>query len=344
MNKHKHSKTCKKKSCCCLFNLILLCSTFSGAKENKGSLLILKNNFLKLSILSPKSEVYKGARFDYSGMIYQIATKNHSFLPGELKKDNTQDNSYIPLGIIDEFGIGMNGLSSPPGYNKTPKNGSFIKIGVGLLKKETDEAYNFKHGYTILKRGKWFFSKKETAIAFTQKFISPDGWGYLYKKEIQLCDNKSAFVIKYSLKNIGEKKIKTNHYSHNFISIDKYPIGKSYLIKFIFPLKFLKNRENILETCGNKIIFLKNLTKSGIWNEIKGYSNNFKQNQFYIENTFKNAGIKIACNQTIHKLHLWITQKAIAPESFINIEIKPQEIKNWESYYEVYNIKQIQKR
>ncbi len=55
------------------------------------------------------------------------------------------------------------------GYDEAKAGGTFLKIGVGVLRKPDDAPYSGYRLYEIVDGGKWSIKKSEDAIEFTQE-------------------------------------------------------------------------------------------------------------------------------------------------------------------------------
>ena len=121
------------------------------------------------------------------------------------------------MGPAEEF-------QTPLGYDNAKEGDSFVKIGVGVLKKRDDTRYAFANLYDIIDHGKWSVNETANSIEFTQELSDrATGYGYLHKKTIRLLDDKPEMIIEHSLKNTGTLPIKSLLYDHNFTLFDNLP-------------------------------------------------------------------------------------------------------------------------
>ena len=186
---------------------------------------LLKNNQLTLQLDLP-SENYCFSRFDWTGKITALKYKG-LFITGSENNEGDPEN-LLGKGFYNEFGI-----ESPLGFSETPIGGWFHKIGVGLLKKE-EALYQPGKKYQIKPA---IFKVNQTAnrIFIRCTSESMNGYSYVLEKNIVLLEN--GFRIDYKLQNTGTKKIVTDEYVHNFMAIDKDPIGNNYSLEFPFQLQ-----------------------------------------------------------------------------------------------------------
>ena len=64
-------------------------------------------------------------------------------------------------GPVEEFTV--------LGYDEAKPGGTFLKIGVGILRKPDDAHYTAYHLYEIVNGGKWSVKKSKDAVEFTQE-------------------------------------------------------------------------------------------------------------------------------------------------------------------------------
>jgi hypothetical protein len=113
----------------------------------------LSNGQLRLKVYLPdaKAGFYRATRFDWSGMIGSLLYKGHEFYgPWFQRVDpSVRDFSYegadivaspctAAVGPAEEF---VTDANQPLGYQEAKPGGTFVKIGVGVLKKADDSAY-----------------------------------------------------------------------------------------------------------------------------------------------------------------------------------------------------------
>ena len=100
----------------------------------------LKNKFIEVTIDLPQDN-YQFSRFDWSGKIVDFKYRGIPITTTE--KPFQKDNDPFGKGFYNEFGI-----QDALGFHEAPIGGWFHKIGVGLLKKDS-EHYDFQKSYKI---------------------------------------------------------------------------------------------------------------------------------------------------------------------------------------------------
>src|SRR5579859_4146941 len=210
-----------------------------------------------LNLPDAQKGYYRGTRFDWSGIIASLECNGHTYFEPFYEKfdPNVRDvdlkNGVVagPIsatsGPVDEFG-GADGTT--PGYGEAKAGGTFIKIGIGVLRKPDDSEYDHYHRYEIADSGKWIVKKGSDWIQFTQQVNDhTSGYGYLYRKTVRLVKGKPEMLLEHALKNTGSKTIDGNVYNHNFFVIDHQPTGPDFAVKFPFQISGAREMANLAE-------------------------------------------------------------------------------------------------
>ncbi len=295
----------------------------------------LSNGLIEAIVLlpDPKRGYYRGPRFDWSGMIWQVKYKDHTYF-GEWKKPHDPEDVEGGISTAEEFGMGISGMPAPLGYNEAAPGEYFIKIGVGLLEKIAEPHYRFGYPYKIIKPGDWKIENGKDWIEFQQELKSKTGYGYFYTKRITLLKNRPEFIISRSLKNIGSKPINTTHYSHNFVIIDDTPIGPNYRVELPFEPKAKRDLKGIAEIKGNEIVFNRNLKKGeALFSELSGFKGTVEENGVIITNKKTGAGMRIKGDLPVLEFNFFAVRTAVCPEPFVDLTVLPGEKEEWKTSY-----------
>jgi hypothetical protein len=290
---------------------------------------VLKNEHLEIEIDLPLGK-YNFSRFDWTGKIVLVKYKN--ICVSGVEKIPDEDDTQSGKGFYNEFGI-----DAALGYAETKAGEWFHKIGIGLLKKE-DEGYLFCRKYAIEPADFKVTAKQDEMIV---NCISPvcNGYSYVLKKEISLVDD--GFIIKYFLKNTGEKAIHTDEYNHNFIAINNELIGNDYLLKFPFCIKPAQFGETV--NLERKVdIGEKEFTFNGTPNEPFFFSNlsgnENVESSWELINTKTKIGISEKGSFKTNKVNLWGWKHVISPELFFAISVAPGKEIEWSRTYRIFEI------
>lgn len=310
---------------------ILSCLMISATQQEKFPEAEITNGLIRAHFYLPDSNkgYYQATRFDWSGVISSLEYEGHSFYGQWFEKYSPTTHDAI-MGPVEEF--------APIGYNEATSGGNFLKIGVGMLTKPDEVAYNSFKLYTIANPGKWKIKTKADQIQFVHKLNDAE-YSYEYHKTIQLTKGKPELVLTHSLKNTGKKTIETTVYDHNFLVIDKQLTGPGYVVNFPGNVKGTgKGFGEIAQIQDNKLIFLRELNQgeSVYCSGLQGLNNNAPDYDLSVENRKTGAGVRIRCDRPMLKLVFWASYKTVCPEPYIQIKVETGKEINWKISYEYY--------
>jgi hypothetical protein len=291
----------------------------------------ISNGLITATLYLPdaKEGYYRGARFDWAGVIPELEFKGHSYFGQWFEKYSPTLHDAI-VGPVEDF--------YPVGYDEAKTGENFLKIGIGMVARPEESKYFFANPYQVINPGVWKLKKKSNRVEFIQTLNDKD-YNYQYKKTVELIKDKPEMVLSHSLKNTGKQIIETDVYNHNFFVIDKQPIGPDYVIKFPFtPIGEPQGKGNLGKTQDNQIKFLKELSSNDHlqYLSLQGFSNSAKDYDISIENHKTGAAVRITSDQPLSKLAFWSAVKTLCPEPYIHIKINPGEIFTWKIYYQFY--------
>ena len=210
----------------------LMATEFPQAEISNGKLRV------KLYLPDPTNGYYRGTRFDWSGVIASLEYEGHNYYGPWFDRIDPPIHDYIFKGTEVVAGA-CSGISGPVeefqtgdaalGWNEAKAGGTFIKIGVGVLRK-VGASYDAYTLYEIVDPGKRTVKLHSDSVEFTQELTDPSsGYGYVYRKIVRLEEGKAEMVLEHSLKNTGRRTIHSTVYNHNFLVLDKQPPGRIFL-------------------------------------------------------------------------------------------------------------------
>jgi hypothetical protein len=308
----------------------------------------ISNGQIKAQIYlpDPVKGYYRSTRFDWSGAINSLQFKGHNYYgiwfdgvdPKVINKD-LADGKVVNgppgalYGPVDEF-------QTPLGWNEAKPGGTFVKIGVGVLRRGEGN-YNRYIAYDIVDSGKWGVKKHKDSIEFQQEISDPvSGYAYIYRKVVRLEQGKPNMVIEHSLKNTGQKVIKTSVYNHNFLVLDKQIPGPDFTFKVPFDIKPMHVPDpSLAEVRGNQVVLMKQLSGSEeVAMPFRGFSDSAKDNETVIENHKVGAGLKITGDRPLMMSVFWSIRTVLAVEPYIAVEVQPGAEFVWKNMYEYYTL------
>ena len=298
----------------------------------------------KIYLPDAKNGYYRSTRFDWSGAIYSLQYKGHDFYGPWFDRIDPKVINWVfqgpdivsgPCsaleGPVDEFQTVL-------GWDDAKPGGTFIKIGVGVLRK-TGTEYNRYFPYEVVDSGKWSVEKHKDSIVFQQELSDPaSGYGYVYRKIVRLVKGKPEMVIERSLKNTGKRQIQSNTYDHNFVVLDKQPPGPDFTFRVPFQIQSSRQpKKEQAEIRGNEIVYKKTLSgEDQVAVPIQGFSDNAKDNQIVIENKKVGAGVRVSGDRPLIRNILWSIRTVLADEPYIAIDIQPGSEFTWKNTFEYY--------
>jgi hypothetical protein len=228
----------------------------------------IANSLMKVKLYLPDATngFYRGTRFDWSGVVADLQYAGHSYYGPWFTQTDPNVSDFVYQGAEIVAGP-CSAITGPVeeftalGYDEAKPGGTFLKLGVGILRKPDDAHYSGYRLYEIVDGGKWSVRKSKDAVEFTQELNDPSsGYAYIYHKRISLGTDKPEMLIEHSLKNVGTRAIHTSVYDHNFLVLDKRPTDAGFAITFPFAISsnHPPEKENA-ELRKNQIVYLKTL-------------------------------------------------------------------------------------
>ncbi len=304
----------------------------------------------KLYLPDAKAGYYRGTRFDWSGVIFSLSYKGHDFygpwfdrLDPPVHDFQYQGEEIVAgacsaiTGPVEEFQTDGKAL----GWDDAKPGGTFIKIGIGVLRKPDDAAYDHYRLYDVVDPGKWTIRKRGDSVEFTQEVRDPSsGYGYTYRKTVRLAKDKPEMTLDHSLKNTGRRAIQSTVYNHNFLVLDKQPPGPDFTIAFPFEIQSARPpNKNLAQIRGNRIVYLKALENREVaTTPVRGFGDSPKDYDIRIENARLGVGMRITSDRPLANASLWSIRTVLSMEPFIAMNVEPGGEFTWRTSYEFYTV------
>jgi hypothetical protein len=292
----------------------------------------LSNASIRATLYLPdaQSGYYRGTRFDWSGAINSLKWNGHEYFGPWFERHDPKIHDAI-TGPVEEFLTNDVGL----GYADAKPGESFVRIGVGAVKKPDEPAYRRFATYEIVDPGEWTVRKSSSQIEFVHVLRGTAGYGYVYRKTLRLV--KDSLVIEHRLKNTGRKPIATSVYNHNFFTLDRQPTGPDIVVRFPFVPRAARALNGLAETRGNDVVFLRDLAKGQtVFTELEGFGAAASDYDFRIENRKTGAGVRITGDRPLAKLLFWSANLTVCPEPYIDASVEPGKESSWRITYQFY--------
>jgi hypothetical protein len=334
---------------CMLFWMLLMAANTSRAEPPQAQ---ISNRVLRATIYlpDPANGFYRGTRFDWSGVIGRLEYAGHTYYGPWFTKTDPAVPDFIydgpdivagPCSAItgpsEEFVSNGEAL----GFSDASPGKTFLKIGVGALRKPDNAKYSIFRLYEIVDHGKWSIDRKPGSIRFTQRiFDRTSGYGYLYEKTLQLVPGRPRMVIEHTITNIGKRPIETSVYDHNFLVLDKQPVGPDFTITVPFTIQLKKPiNEDLGKVEGNRILYRKQMKGRDLFTaSIGGFGETAKDYDIKIENKRLSAGMRITGDRPLESEQLWSIRSVLAMEPFVHMKIATGQKFSWKYTYLYYTV------
>lgn len=308
----------------------------------------ISNGQIKAKMYLPDATngYYRSTRFDWSGAIYSLEYKGHNYYGVWYDRIDPKvinwvyQGSDIVSGPCSALAGPVNEFQTPLGFDEAKPGGTFIKLGVGVLRKVEGE-YNRYFPYEVLNPGKWTVKKGRDSVEFTQELSDPNsGYAYVYRKVVRLTKGKPEMTIDQSLKNTGRLAIKSSVYNHNFVVLDKQAPGPDFTFRLPYQIKASRQpNKELAEIRGNQVVYVKPLSgEDQVAVQLQGFSDSVKDTEIVIENKKAGAGVRISGDRPLLRSMLWSIRTVLAVEPYISIDIQPGSEFTWKNMFEYYTL------
>ena len=292
------------------------------------------NTSMQAIVFLPNAQngYYRGPRFDWSGVIGCASLNGHTFFGEWFSRYDPVGNDAI-TGPAEEF----RHPTSELGYDDAAPGDSFVKIGVGLLRRVDGKPYRFGGDYPIVDHGTWTVKSSSRSITFRQVLHSGLGYGYVYEKTLSFDKHGTVLTLTHRLRNTGSKPLDTEVYNHDFFMVDHQPMGPGTEVR----LPFVPAMDHPLPASavldGKTVRIVSPLEpRHGIGAYVTGFSSSSSDFDFTFEDTAHGVGVEETADSPLVRMYLWGTPKTLCPEGYIGIHVAPGQSQSWTLHYRFY--------
>ncbi len=314
--------------------LLLAISALSAADYPSAE---ISNDVITAKFYVPDADngYYRGTRFDWSGVIYSLTYQGHEYFGEWQESDDVFLHDHI-TGPVEEYTTNDQAL----GYSEALAGGTFVRIGIGELRRPDNKAFERFKKYEITDNGEWYIEKGKNWIEFIHELIaSESGYGYRLTKRITLTPGKPELIIDHTLTNLGDKRIETNVYNHNFFVIDGQPTGPDFSVEFPFAISADRDLKGWAKTDGEQLVYTQPIPEGdNIIALLSGYGDSAADHAFTIENRKVKAGVRLTGDKPLSRLLFWSPSTTLCPEPYITIQAGVGESDRWTLRYQFYTI------
>lgn len=273
---------------------------------------------------------YRGTRFDWSGAISSLRWKGHEYFGPWFERHDPRGHDGI-TGPVEEFQAG----ESSVGYAEAPVGGTFLRIGVGHVRKPDEPAYRRFATYDIVEAGTWTVEQAPGRLVFVHTLPDGNGYAYVYRKTLRL--DGDTLVVEHTLRNTGRKRIDTAVYNHNFFTLDRKPTAPAITVSFPFDVRATRAIEPLAAIADRQLAFQRELGRGEhVFTELEGYSSKPDDYDFRLEHRETGAGVRIRADRPLTKLIFWSASRTVCPEPYVDASVDPGQETRWTITYDFY--------
>jgi len=309
----------------------------------------IQNKQLRVKVYLPdaKNGFYTGTRFDMSGVIGDLEfAGHHLYRPWFVSVDPTvRDFAYTDAGITAATNSAMVGpveeFQTPQGYDTAKPGETFLKVGVGLLRKADDTPYAFAKHFELVDGGKWTTHSTKDSITFVQILGGKDSdYAYVYMKTVRLVPGSTELVIEHHLRNTGKLPIASKLYDHNFFTADGMDVGAGESVSVPYAVhptrqpdpKFVSLTGTPTGTTAQYVVDLQGQDRVAFG--LQGFSSDPKDYDFFITDPKAGVGVRIKGDRPLVDASVWSIRSVLAVEPFIAIQADPGKEFSWSYTYD----------
>jgi hypothetical protein len=288
---------------------------------------------------SPDCRWNQGLRFSPVANIIRVQLNGLEFCYAPI---NGGALSYLG-GLPMEFDIGQESFQpDPPGYNEGTNGSSFLKIGVGILSRNSS-AYNFSSSYPVVELAQTTTTWQRDRAHFVQTLSgTADGYSCLLEQDVII--KNDSIIMNYVLTNTGSKTFTTEQYLHNFLTFNQRNVGPDYRVYFPYNMAaspqlqlweppvfghvgrtpgFIDNNPPMV-SLENIVLYTKTISsvpKTWI----------YKPDDYLGPDTIaveqSNIGQRVIIDSSLRSAYvgIWTTSYQVSPEQFVFITLEPGE-------------------
>lgn len=291
----------------------------------------ISNGLVTALLFLPDAErgYYRGTRFDWSGAVADLQAAGHSYFGRWFANYDPKKHDAIP-GPVQEYVTGQ-------GFDAAQPGGTFIKVGVGVLRKPAEPIRGFPT-LEIVDGGKWTTRLEKDAVHFTHEVSDPaSGYGYRYTKTVVLPAGQNRMTLVHHLESTGVNPIDTEMYDHNFFVLDRQPSGPDIEVRVPFQLEAYNIRGDAVQASGNRIRYLRPID-TPVRMQLRGFGNTPADYDIRVENRLTGAGVRVTADQPLSDMVFWTSPRTTCPEAYIHVHAGRGRPMDWQIHYDFYSL------
>ena len=274
---------------------------------------------LEIEIPLPGESPNDTCRFDRAGFISSIILDGkHSFCAAE--PTNLVHPTSGGLGLCNEFKFDA-------ACDEADAGEMFPKFGIGLFVKPDDKPFCFFHRYDA-KPFSIEYEHKPDSVVFNTEPMPCLGYALKHTKTITVNDN--LLKMRVIIENTGEKTVAMQEYCHNFLTIDRLPLGPAYRVDI--PGLSDRGTEILTGTIkgnGNGYAFSDYNSRAALVEAAEAELSDTVPFTWKMSNSDSPAFIEVTEYFKPVSLAMWAIDHIISLEVFKGITLKPGQMQEW---------------
>src|ERR1051326_8493050 len=241
---------------------------------------------------------YRATRFDWAGVIPSLTYKGMEYFGQWFPRYDPKLHDAIQ-GPVESF--------DAIGYDKAKPGETFLRIGVGVLRRVDEKPMNNFFTYDIVDGGKWTSRPGKDRVEFTHDLNGV----YVYRKTVRL--DKDKLILEHSLKNTGKELLEPDVYNHDFYMIGGLPSGPDVTVQFPFEPRATQDMKGVTVLKGKQLVYTREFApRESVYTELEGFGDSAKDYDIRVENRKAGAAVRQTSDHGLSKLHFWsIDRKSV---------------------------------
>lgn len=280
--------------------------------------IILSCAGLRVELARPGT-YYQGVRFDWGGVFRCVVKDGITYCdewfdtPDPMRHDNVCGPSEEFFGTV--------------GYEQARPGESFLKVGVGLLKRESEEPFDWFHRYEIADPGIRTLETSSAKAVFTHELPGI----YSYVKTVEVTGGDS-FRISHSL--AAAESLELRHYCHNFFTFGLPSVGTERSVEFDAPISGVWREDTVNADCDSSRIWITAQMQPGQ----KCYMGNIVSDMPHGYGFTLRAGdraVRVRCSMPLSPSVLWSNHRVFCVEPYVDLNVQPSVPVEWTIDYKL---------
>ena len=299
---------------------------------------VLRSGSLAVEVGDPESAeclCNQGLRFSPVANVLCARLRGQEFLYSPIAGGALGYMGGLPM----EFDIGQEAFQpDPPGYNEGKSGDPFLKVGVGILRRD-GSAYGFNKSYPVIELAHTTATWHEDRVRFVQT-LAGHANGYSCHLEEEVIVKNDRIIMQYLLRNTGTKPFTTEQYLHNFTCFLGHSVGPN--VRVSFPYDFAASPtvapwtppaavRGLTIAAQADVIRMANMLEypqrissvPKIW--VYKPSEYAGPERFTVEHTTTEQRLFIESSIPAAYVGIWTTNYQVSPEQFVQITLAPGE-------------------